>query len=199
MKKIISLIIICSVAVVGYLTFTESSKTEKFEQEQEEVQTVIADYKNTSYLIAGQQVQLTDGYNKSEIAPGSVTNVITRYLGNELFTDLDGDGDDDIAFILTQETGGSGVFYYAVAALNTDNGYRGSDGYLLGDRVAPQSTVISSNPRHKKVVVFNYADREMGEPMTTQPSVGKSIYLKIVPETIYWAIVEPDFEGESAL
>jgi hypothetical protein len=86
-----------------------------------------------------------------------------------------------------------------VAALNTEDGYVGSDGYLLGDRVAPQSTNISQNPRHKNVVVFNYADRFPGEPMSTLPSVGKSVYLKIVPETRQWAIVEPDFEGESAL
>jgi hypothetical protein len=114
-------------------------------------------------------------------------------------TDLDGDGNDDVAFIVTQETGGSGVFYYAVAALNTENGYVGTDGYLLGDRIAPQSTTVSPNPRHKNVVVFNYADREVGEPMTTQPSVGQSVYLKVDIDSMRWGIVEPDFEGESAL
>src|SRR5690606_29172945 len=111
----------------------------------------------------------------------------------------DGDGDDDIAFILTQETGGSGTFFYAVAAIKTDYGYVGSDGYLLGDRIAPQSTDLSPNPRHKYVVVFNYADRAPSEPMTAEPSVGKSAYLKLVPERMQWGVVEPDFEGESAL
>ena len=73
----------------------------------------------------------------------------------------------------------------------------GSDGYLLGDRVAPQSSNVSQNPSHKYVVVFNYAERAPGEPMTTRPSIGKSAYLKLDPTTMQWGIVEPNFEGES--
>lgn len=104
-----------------------------------------------------------------------------------------------LPLLLPQETGGSGTTYYAVAALNTEAEYIGSDGYLLGDRIAPQSTNVSQNPRHKNVIVFNYAERAPGEPMSTQPSVGKSVYLKIDPKTMQWGIVESDFEGESDL
>lgn len=153
------------------------------------------DYKNATYTINGLEVRLVDGYAKTEAAPVSATKVVTRYFGNELVTDLDGDGDDDVAFVFTQDGGGSGTFYYAAAALQTPVGYVGSDGYLLGDRIAPQSTNLSQNPRQVRVAVFNYADRAAGEPMTTPPSVGKSAYLKIVPETSTWAVVEPDFEG----
>lgn len=156
-----------------------------------------ADYKDAAYMIDGQRVQLTDGMAETEAAPGSASKIITRYFGNELVTDLDGDGREDVAFILTQESGGSGTFFYAVAALNTERGYVGSDGYLLGDRVAPQPTSMSPNPRHVRVVVFNYADRVPGEPMTAQPSVGKSAYLKLDSASMMWGIVEPDFEGES--
>jgi len=195
-KRIIAVVSLLIVGVILYLIFSTPSQTETNTQEQPPA---LSDHKNISYMIDGQSVQLTDGYSIIETAPDSGTKKITSYFGNELVTDLDGDGVDDVAFVLTQETGGSGVFYYAVAALNTENGYVGSDGYLLGDRIAPQSTDISPNPRHKNVVVFNYADRELDEPMTTQPSVGKSVYLKLVPDTMQWGIVEPDFEGESAL
>lgn len=156
------------------------------------------DYQNTEYVIEGQRVKLSGGYSQTEIAPGSASKIITRLFGNELKTDLDGDGDEDVAFIITQTTGGTGTFYYAVAALSTENGYVGSEGYLLGDRIAPQSTDISPNPRQVGVVVFNYADRRADEPMSAEPSIGKSVYLKIVPDTMRWAIVEPNFEGESA-
>lgn len=158
-----------------------------------------SDHKNAAYTIDGQVVQLKDGYAERDAAPDSASKVVTRYFGNELMTDLDGDGDEDVAFVLTQETGGTGIFYYAVAALQTEAGYVGSDGYLLGDRIAPQSTSHSPNPRQVRVVVFNYADRAPEEPMTARPSIGQSAYLKIVPEDRQWAIVEPDFEGESAL
>lgn len=157
----------------------------------------VSDFKNAAYLIEGERVQLKDGIAESEVAPGSASKIVTRYFGNELKTDLNGDGREDVAFLLTQERGGSGTFFYAVAALNTEDGYKGSDGYFLGDRIAPQSTVISPNPRQKGVVVVNYADRKQGEPMTARPSVGKSAYLKLNVDTMQWGIVVPDFEGES--
>lgn len=164
----------------------------------EKSEETITDYKNAEYMIDGKSVKLTDGVAETEAAPGSASKIVTRYFGNELRTDLDGDGDEDVAFILTEQSGGSGTFYYAVAALNTQQGFVGSDGYLLGDRIAPQTTELSRNPGQVNVVVFNYADRAPGDPMTARPSVGKSAYLKIVPDTMKWAVVEPNFEGESA-
>lgn len=156
-----------------------------------------ADFKNTEYRIDGTVVQLKDGFAEVETVPGSASKVVTRYFGNEYMTDLDADGREDVVFLLTQETGGSGVFYYVVAARNTERGYFGSDGYLLGDRIAPQTIHASPNPKHKNVIVVTFADRAMGEPMTTQPSIGKSVYLKLDTSNMMWGIVEPDFEGES--
>ncbi len=148
-----------------------------------EKQAVVADnHRDAEYMIEGERVKIG----------GNV-----RYFGNELKTDLDGDGAEDVVFIITQERGGSGTFFYAVAALNTDRGYIGSDGYLLGDRIAPQTINISPNPRHRNVIVVNYADRGPSEPMTARPSFGKSAWLKLNPSSMQWGIVEPDFEGES--
>lgn len=167
-----------------------------FTSHQQQVRTSV-DHKNSAYLIEGQRIQLESGVAETSLAPDSTSKNVTQYFGNELVTDLDGDGDDDITFILSHTTGGSGTFYYAVAALATENGYIGSDGYLLGDRIAPQSVELSQNPTHKYVVVFNYVDHALGEPMATQPSVGKSVYLKMVPETGQWAVVDATFTGES--
>lgn len=156
-----------------------------------------ADYRDAAFMIEGTLVQLENGIAESATTPGGALSIVTRYFGNEIRTELDGDGREDVAFILTQETGDGSTKFYAVAALNTTQGYFGSDGYLLGDRIAPQSTNLSQNPRHRHVVVFNYADRAPGEPITAQPSVGKSVYLKLDPAFIQWGIVEPDFEGEA--
>ncbi len=156
-----------------------------------------ADHKDAEYIIEGQRVKLQDGVAEVEAAPGSASKIITRYFGNDIKTDLDGDGREDVAFILTQERGGSGTFFYGVGALNTERGFVGSEAYLLGDRIAPQNTSLSPNAQHKQVVVFNYADRASGEAMTVQPSVGKSVYLKLDPQSVRWGIVEPNFEGES--
>ena len=155
------------------------------------------EYKNAEYMIEGQRIRLTNGLAEADTSPGSASRIVTRYLGNELKTDLNDDGREDVVFLLTQQRGGSATFFYAVAALNTEAGYLGSDGYLLGDRIAPQTTLVSRNPRHKNVVVVNYQDRRPDEPMTTQPSVGKSVYLKLDPEAVRWGVVVPGFEGES--
>ena len=158
---------------------------------------VVRDYKDAEFMIDGKKVKLTDGYSEEEGTPGSASKIIMRYFGNELKTDLNNDGREDVVFLITQQSGGTGTFYYAVAALNTMNGYVGSDGYFLGDRIAPQTTEVSQNPRHKDVIVVNYAERYATDPMTTPPSKNKSAYLKLDPDTMHWATVEPNFEGEA--
>lgn len=156
-----------------------------------------ADHKNATYTIDGKQVTLRDGTAEVEAAPNSVTKITTRYFGNEARADLNNDGREDVVFLLTTDAGGSGTFYYVVAALTTPNGYAGSEAFLLGDRIAPQSTMMSSNPVHQNVVVINYADRAPGEPMTARPSVGKSMWLKLDPETLQWGEVAQDLPGEA--
>jgi len=183
------------IAAVVVLVGGCSSNSENQPQEQAAVPGT--EYRNAEYVIDGQRIKLADGLARVDSSPGSASRIVTRYFGNELKTDLNDDGREDVVFLLTQQRGGSGTFFYAVAALNTEAGYLGSDGYPLGDRIAPQTTVVSRNPRHKNVIVVNYGDRRPDEPMTAQPSVGKSVYLKLDAETVRWGIVVPGFEGES--
>ena len=153
--------------------------------------------KNATYNIDGQSVTLVDGVSVVPVASGSASMVTTRYFGNEVTHDFDGDGRLDTAFILTQNTGGSGTFYYVVVALNTVRGYVGSAGYLLGDRIAPQTIEMSQNSATPDVIVVNYADRKKGEVFTIQPSVGKSIWLKLDTKTMQLGEVVQNFEGEA--
>ena len=83
------------------------------------------------------------------------------------------------------------------AIQNKDGGYAGTDGVLLGDRIAPQTTEMSQNPNHKNVIIVNYADRAPGEPMTVPPSIGKSIWLKLNTTTMQFGEVVQNFEGET--
>lgn len=160
---------------------------------QEKQQVTGTDYKNAEYVIDGRRIQLQNGVAEMEVAPGSASKVVTRFFGNEVFVDLNDDGRDDVVFLLTQNTGGSGEFYYVVAALNTDKGYVGSQALLLGDRIAPQSTVKGEG----KVVIVNYADRAPSEPFTNPPTIGKSMYLLLDPAALQFGEVVADFEGEA--
>ncbi len=149
--------------------------------------------KDATYVIDGKRVILNNGVAEQEVVPGSASKVVTRYFGNEVSHDLDGDGRLDTAFLLSQETGGSGVFYYLVAALNKESGYVGSKGVFIGDRIAPQSTSMGDG----NVIVVNYAERAVGEDFSTQPSIGKSMWLMLDPTTLTFGEVAQNFEGEA--
>lgn len=159
-------------------------------------------YKDATYTIDDRSVTLIDGNAQTEAAPGSASKIITSYFGNEAKHDLDGDGREDTVFLVTQETGGTGFFYYVVAALNTRDGYVGSHAFFLGDRIAPQSThmdegMTANGTRRDNVIVVNYADRATGEPFAALPTVGKSVWLKLDPVTMQFGEVEQHFEGEA--
>lgn len=135
------------------------------------------DPQNATYLIEGQEVTLVNGVAENEIAPGSASKLVTRYFGNELQIDLNSDGLMDTALLLTQESGGSGTFFYVAAALQQEGGYLGTNAIILGDRIAPQSTNV--DPGNPLQFIVNYADRKPAEPMSAQPSVGVSKTFKL--------------------
>lgn len=179
MKKILIALALLLLVMLAFYAFNSYIYNEKQAP-------AAADFKEAQYTIDGQAAVI--GENG------------VAYFGNELWTDLDADGsEDDVVFLITSSPGGSGTFYYAVGAVNTDRGYVGTSAYFLGDRIAPQSTSMSPNPRHVGVVAVSYAERAPGEPMTTPPSVGTSVFLKLDPASMQFGIVMPDFEGESAL
>ena len=158
------------------------------------VTTVPASYKDGTYIIEGQPVTLVDGRAEVESAPGSASKTITQYFGNEATGDLNGDGVADTVFLVTQTGGGSGTFYYVVAAIKTSEGYIGTSAASIGDRIAPQTTEIRDGQ-----LIVNYATRRSGESFTTAPSEGKSLYLKLDPVTFEFGEVVQNFEGESAV
>jgi len=175
MKKIFGILVLIIVVVVGAVLLLW-----KGDKPVSDIQAVATDYKNISYVIEGQSVMLVNGLSEKEVAPGSASKIVTRYFGNEVRHDLDGDGREDVAFLLTQETGGSGTFYYLVAALNKETGYVGSQALLLGDRIAPQTTEVGEG----KGIVVNYADRAPGESFAVRPSIGKSLRVLLDPNTL---------------
>lgn len=192
-KPLIFTGIILAVALsAAWIAFNSGSR-----QPGEKTKNTSSSHKDATYIIEGRAVTLANGVSEMPIAPGSASKIMTRYFGNEVKHDFDGDGREDVAFLLTQETAGSGTFYYVVAALNTEKGYIGSHGLFLGDRVAPQATGMSQNPGQKNVIVVNYAERAKGESFAVPPSVGKSRWLLLDVKTMQFGEVARDFEGEA--
>lgn len=150
--------------------------------------------KNAVYTVGGHSVKLQNGISEISV-PGSSAQVVTKYFGNEVWHDITGDGRDDLAFIVVQQTGGSGSFYYVVAAISNSDGtdFNGSHGLLLGDRIAPQTMRALPNG----LIEVTYADRKPGESFVVQPSVGKSLRLKFDKNSMQFGEVVANFEGEA--
>ncbi|MEN9390676.1 MAG: hypothetical protein RLZZ283_776 [Candidatus Parcubacteria bacterium] len=178
MKYLTYIVVAIVVLVAAFYAFNSYIYNEK------QGDGLFTDYRSGVYQIGGETVTL---------GVGGAT-----YFGNEIMGDIDGDGNEDVAFLITHDGGGSGTFYYLVGAINKGAGYLGTQAMLIGDRIAPQSTEFEKLPApYGARVIVNYADRLPTDPMTAEPSVGKSIYAKYDPATNAFGEVVQDFEGES--
>lgn len=171
MKKYISLSVILIIIIVLFVYFRNNK--ENVVTQTPEV-TKSFDGKNVTFTIDGEAVTLINGKAEISPVPNSATKEITTYFGNEAKGDLNADGLEDVAFLVSRSTGGSGLFYYVVVALKTPTGYNTTNAFLIGDRISPQSTEINSGELH-----VNFAQRKKGEPMTTTPSQGAVLLLKV--------------------
>jgi hypothetical protein len=168
------------IALVFYISYSQNIFKNHLAQSNITNQTIF-DGKNSTFTVDDLPVTLVNGISEVSAAPGSASKITTKYFGNEAIGDLNGDGLPDTAFLITQDSGGSGTFFYVVVALKTSTGYKTTNAFLIGDRIAPQTTEINSN---SKELYVNYADRKPGEPMTAEPSVGTTLYLKVTPDGI---------------
>lgn len=134
---------------------------------------------NSSFVINGQKVVLKDGLSKVPAAPGSASMVTTQYIGNVVYGDLTSDGKEDAAYFVMQDGGGSGQFYYVLAAINKQEGYTVTNAFLVGDRITGQSLRITSNELH-----VNFVGRDKNAPMTAPPSRPYVLLLKVSAEGV---------------
>lgn len=168
--KLHFIMLLLSMAILGLAACTPAATPIPLEEPVQATAPVI-DSQNLTYQIESQHVTLVNGLSELEAAPGSASKTVTKHFGNEAFGDLNGDGKQDVAFILTQSGGGSGTFFYVAAALAPD---QGTNAVLLGDRISPQATNIED-----ATIVVTYLDRKPGEAFAVPPSVPVTKYFKV--------------------
>ena len=151
-KNIIILTSISAVLILSIFVFLYKKDTGNNQNKTQ-------DFKNITYYLDNNPIKLSDADIK--------------YFGNELKKDINNDRLEDITFLYTKNSQGSGVFYYVTSAINSNKGFIGTNSIFLGDRIAPQNIEFNNGD-----IVVNFADRKLEEPMTTQPSVGVSKYIK---------------------
>jgi hypothetical protein len=178
-KNVLIIIVVVTIVILlaGYFIWSAMSGSKFFgnniNSNNLAEETMIFDPLNATYTIDGQQFTLKDGKAEKDI-PGSASKIKIFNFEIPFYGDLNGDGIDDAVLTLVYTTGGSGTFYYIVAAINTDQGAVGTNAILLGDRIAPQNALIED-----ETIVANYADRGPNEPMTEEPSIG-------ITKRIFW-------------
>lgn len=177
-KKHISILLVIIVAIIiSYFIFNKDNTLSVATGNSQKA----FDGKNTNFTIDGQQITLVNGISETEAAPGSASKIVTTYFGNEITGDLTGDRLPDTAFLVTQSTGGTGLFYYAVVAIKSESGYKSTNAFFIGDRIAPQNLYIPGGTMELHV---NFAERKPGEPMTARPSQGAVTLLKVTKEGV---------------
>lgn len=176
--KYILIIIALSLIATIFILSKNNKQTEKPNTDN----SISFDSKNFTLKLDNQTFTLVNGIAQKPISPISTTTLTTiKYFGNDSVGDINGDGSNDTVFIVTQDNGGSGLFYYAIAAINTGGGYIVTNPFFIGDRISPQSTEIHSD---SKEIHINFAERNEGEPMMTKPSLGAVLLLKVTNNNV---------------
>jgi heat shock protein HslJ len=145
-----------------------------------------------SYLIDGRPVTLVNGMSVTQAAPGSASKIVTKIDGRPTMADINQDGLEDKLQIMTHSSGGSGTYYYFVAALAASDGYEGTEGILLGDRIAPAEIKVNG-----RQITIGWLDRGPGQPFSATPDQPRQRVFIYDAETRQFAQVERDFEGEA--
>ncbi|MEN9524245.1 MAG: hypothetical protein RL536_314 [Candidatus Parcubacteria bacterium] len=135
---------------------------------------IFTDPLNGTYYLDDQEITFINGKSEEGMVPGSAFKAEGRIFGKPVYGDLNGDGKNDAIFFISQETGGTGIFFYVLAAINQGNDYVGTAGVFLGDRISPQNINIKNG-----YAAVNYSIRKEGEPMVAIPSVGVSKFLTV--------------------
>ena len=175
MRRDLAIGVVAVASVLGACQPEKQGLGKPRDAEQATVVTTPFDGANATYTINGKPVTLVKGVAEMT-SENSAMVTTTRYMGQEAIGDLDGDGQADRVFWIAQDAGGSGTFYYVVAAIQKNEGYSTTNAFLVGDRIAPESLDIRGDAHEVHVL---YADRKPGEPMITRPSEGKVLLLKV--------------------
>ncbi len=171
MKKYLSFAAIIVLIMIIVLVVTRKKDGDVKPAPSTPVVTATSSSLNLTYEVDGESITLVNGKAITKAAPGSAAEITTEIFGEPVLGQM-GMGEDTAVMFLAQQGGGTGVFFYAVAAYRENGVYKGSKAFFLGDRIAPQNIRIVYGEAQ-----VNYADRKENEPLSAEPSVGVTKYL----------------------
>jgi heat shock protein HslJ len=117
--------------------------------------------KNASYSgIYDEPVTLTDGSYEGEpfVEGGAQVPTVTWVNNGVAYGDLNGDGVDDAAVLLVENSGGTGVFTYVGVQLNVDGQPVDAGTAWVGDRTQAKSMAIENGQVIMEIVTQGPSD-----------------------------------------
>ena len=164
--------LVAAIAALGLL-FAAIRSTQ---DEQRSAQPHSSMLQNLTITINGEKFTLSNGVAENESAPGSAGKNTVRIVGDPVAADVTGNGKTDAALLIRNDPGGSGIFYYAIFAINDTGSYRATNALPLGDRIVPQ-TVDATDGR----VVYRFLERESGQSMADVATLERAVSVMLDP------------------
>jgi hypothetical protein len=135
-------------------TQTDSSQTES---------QAAPDPANAGYYIDGILYTLVNGELEQPIEESSAVNKF-KLLDFKASGDINKDGTDDVAVVLTNDSGGTGTFYYL--SIFTSGTPIVENTYNIGDRIEVKDLKFADNKFQ-----VTYLDRSPEEDMASDPTI----------------------------
>ena len=117
--------------------------------------------RNAEYrgIYEGELVQLTDGrYEGEPFVEGGASRPTVTFIEPLAFGDLNGDGVNDAAVLLVENSGGSGSFVFLAAVVNASGQPKNVATQLLGDRANVQALRIDGGKVTVEMLTHGPAD-----------------------------------------
>lgn len=164
MKKILALLLLAVISFTAWHLFRDDTDPET----KVPLDTFIGhpDPSSATFYFEDGPVKLNGGRAKSEISADSPIEMETLLTDRSAFRDLNGDGKEDAAVILTQTGTGAGIFTYVAAFLSGPVNHRGSNAIFLGDRIDIREISIQGNK-----IKVSFMARSADESLAAEPTV----------------------------
>ena len=164
MKTKFALLSVVSFLLISCGSTSETTSSNTDSQAEQSSAQAPADPANAGYYIDGIVYTLVNGELEQAIEDSTTVNKF-KLLDFKAVGDINKDGTDDVAVVLTNDAGGSGTFYYLAIFTSGSSPVIENTSYL-GDRIVVKDITFTNNQFQVK-----YLDRDSESDMASDPTI----------------------------
>lgn len=164
MKTKFALLSVVSFLLISCGSTSETTSSNTDSQAEQSSAQAPADPANAGYYIDGIVYTLVNGELEQAIEDSTTVNKF-KLLDFKAEGDINKDGTDDVAVVITNDAGGSGTFYYLAIFTSGSSPVIENTSYL-GDRIVVKDITFTNNQFQVK-----YLDRDSEADMASDPTI----------------------------